>query len=206
MISIIRKDDLLYVDTPYNAEFVVDMKRHIPRELRKWNSDAKVWMISVRAESTLLSILREIFGYSPGEVPTRVEIVANNVRCDDTKLYVAGKLLCSCSSRDSGAWVGPGVLLKTGNIDSGGSRNHPCVLVSDGAVFELDLFEDAISMIGSEWGVFRIQENADVSVLKEERAILAEKLRILDEKIHAASVVVSTSVFEDIGVHDVLKD
>lgn len=212
MVSVQRDGDNLLVDTPYSEEFVTDLKRHVPRDMRKWDADKKVWRVSVKAESSLLAILREVFGYAPGERPVVVELLAlRTINSDSTVVVVAGKKICSSSGRDSGAWVGPGVVLKSGKIGSGGSRNHPSVWIEEGSIFETELFEDAIMRINlAEWEV-RKTVSGDQS--EEEQRLLAEKQQLLSrlevvnlelQKLQDKQIV--SAISEVPQVCDALKD
>ncbi|HOV80821.1 MAG TPA: hypothetical protein PK728_12080 [Bacillota bacterium] len=43
---ITRKHGGIYIDTPYDEDFIEALKRHVPAEHRKWDPDMKTWWIS----------------------------------------------------------------------------------------------------------------------------------------------------------------
>jgi hypothetical protein len=53
--------DRLELRTPYDEDFVDDLKTTIPRSARHWDSDKKVWIVLAEYRESLLAVLEEYF-------------------------------------------------------------------------------------------------------------------------------------------------
>jgi len=40
-----KKHGGIYIDSPYDADFIELLKRHVPQEFRKWNPVMKQWWV-----------------------------------------------------------------------------------------------------------------------------------------------------------------
>ena len=61
------------VRTPYSKEFVEDFKAQVPRSLRSWNPEAKVWTIDDAALETVKDLTSRYFGafdFIPKQIAT----------------------------------------------------------------------------------------------------------------------------------------
>ena len=74
MIAKIRLTPLYaYVSTPYDADFVANLKWSLPSRARRWDPELKVWRVERRYLYVLEGLLREYFDsvlYDIDEEPT----------------------------------------------------------------------------------------------------------------------------------------
>lgn len=65
MIELKEIGDVIEVHTPYNAEFIEDLKSRVGG--RKWNPSERCWTVPSHAKDLLLSLLREHYHWTPDE-------------------------------------------------------------------------------------------------------------------------------------------
>jgi hypothetical protein len=51
----------IHIRSPYNAQYVSDIKVEIDRSYRKWNPDSKTWSVDVSMLDTLITISERYF-------------------------------------------------------------------------------------------------------------------------------------------------
>lgn len=51
----------IHIRSPYNADYVSDIKTEIDRSMRKWNPDSKTWSVDVSALEKLIEISERYF-------------------------------------------------------------------------------------------------------------------------------------------------
>ena len=54
--------DILITKTPYDPDFVSNLKRFIPPKQRKWNPIEKVWLFDPKLKDFVIKILMEHYG------------------------------------------------------------------------------------------------------------------------------------------------
>lgn len=198
------KDGLIILDTPYNRDFISDLKRFIASDMRKWNKDTKKWEISLTCESIIDDMLYRHFAYIAGSKSIKIIITAKDeIHGIRDSLKVAGKSIVSCRGRDSGAWVGRGTILISGNIYSGGSNKNYYSYCTKGSRFQVEIPESAINQINTEDWDIEIENNNisqdELNKLKEERKALLARLNEID-------ININSYINPDVEVLDVLKD
>jgi hypothetical protein len=118
------------------------------------------WVFDARSEALVREACREIWG-SDGEDEAARRLLTLRITFVEgfgaawlegrdrgrggskkqTDIYIAGRLIGTVRGRDSGAELGPGVVILEGNIGSAGSRKNPGICVAAGTVVELrDVF------------------------------------------------------------------
>lgn len=53
------------IDTPFNKEFVEQLKIRVPFQFRGWDNDLKVWRVASNYARTACELVEEIYGYCP---------------------------------------------------------------------------------------------------------------------------------------------
>ncbi len=131
LFSITKSGDTIRVISPYHPEFV----RKAGKNLRgRWENGA--WHFDALHAVAVRALIKEVYGFEEGcrLVPLRVNFRDDGI--DGRRSYVcrAGRLVASVKGRDSGAQLGPGVVVEDGEFTSSGSRAHPTVYADPGTV------------------------------------------------------------------------
>ena len=143
MIKLTEKNGRISVETPYNAEFVREMKSNIGS--RKWNAESKTWNVSADDKDALLKILNDIFGYSEdqgGKTCTVENKFNKEDYADKGAIMIAGIVIAKAYGRDSGATVADAVTVLDGGFTSGGSRANWETKVKEGTVIRVKDFPE----------------------------------------------------------------
>jgi len=181
MIQVKKTDSGIEVVTPYNSNFVSDLKKSISGA--KWNGSA--WIVPVQAEAAIMNMLKEFYGYDPAEKFVTVKITAKKeLRGPRENVYFKGFPIAHARGRDSGAKVSDGVIKLSGTITSGGSVKNWDTVVREGASFQVSIpVSQAIET--DEWAVEKIETVIDKADLIAERerlmARIAEINRMMEE-------------------------
>lgn len=129
-------DTAAYIDTPYNREFVRQIK-NIGGAW--WDSSRREWKIPAACVDQARDIMRRVFGECdlPDE-SRRVTVkltFSESVHGDErSSISIFGKEVARAFGRDSGAVVGDDVSFIEGNPTSGGSRNNWLTCIPAGCV------------------------------------------------------------------------
>ena len=110
----------LAVNSPYHPDFPPAAKNAGGR----W--DGAKWQFNARDRDIVDTLLRDTYGYAPPEYDEPTVTITITVEeewsAEHGPLMIAGMILASARGRDSGARVGPGVVLKSQHHRSIGSR------------------------------------------------------------------------------------
>lgn len=115
--------DVAYVQTPYNANFVNQIKSVGGS---KWDKGTKSWIVPAD-DGTLLAvrqIMQEVYGETDNDTSPKFNVrlyVSNGIDATKCDVTVMGKCLSHAWGRDSGARCGDGVSYVKGKPESGGS-------------------------------------------------------------------------------------
>lgn len=135
-ISITRSGDRLVTATPYHPDYVSRAKELGGR----WDPATRVWAFHPRAERHVRELLTEVYG-TDGSAPVDTVDVRvtfpEGARGDREPVRFGSRVVARAFGRDSGARLGDDVLLVSGSISSGGSRQYWTTELSEGAVVEL---------------------------------------------------------------------
>lgn len=144
-ITITEDPPYLRVRAPYDGDFVNDAKRRLGG---RWEPATKTWRFALRDRTALEKLLNLHFGYSSApEEP--VDVLLRAMRAQETysDLAVFGRTILRVYSRDK-FFVGPDVLIRSGDVEAGGSRKNPLVRWSKGTEIEVrNLPRDAASRL-----------------------------------------------------------
>lgn len=66
----------IMVRTPYNPEFIDELKNEIPREARKWDTEEKIWKVDASYADDLEKLVRKFYG-EPTVVQQEVLVTAS---------------------------------------------------------------------------------------------------------------------------------
>lgn len=123
------------VYTPYNADFVKQARN----AGGKWNNSA--WVFPAEQSEAVRAILRDVYGEDDAPVPTvRLRVLDFNSSVDtggNKEVVIAGRQIARIFDRDSGARLGPDIVVLKGEFNSGGSRNPPCISAKSDTVFDI---------------------------------------------------------------------
>jgi hypothetical protein len=122
-IVVTLNDRTLSVDSPYNPEFVTAAKKLAGR----WDGDKKTWEFSKKVEPEVRAALIETYGADGSSDPQLVDLLVD-VPQDWTAICAPIRVgpieIARAFGRDSGARLAANVVLVTGRVKSGGSRNN----------------------------------------------------------------------------------
>lgn len=119
----------LLITTPYNAEFVAELK-----EIGgTWKGDKRAWSVDARDEERVRALMRAHFGTdgSPEDaavlVTVRIPLAYYELAYHDgAKAEFAGRVIANRPGRDDPVRLGKGVVLVAGELPrSGGSTKYP---------------------------------------------------------------------------------
>lgn len=135
-IYIEAEEKYAYLYTPYNAEFVKEIKRIGGA---KWSS-RKAWRIPIDCIEEARAIIKEVYGYNDQESAKmlKVRVVIDGdycIRNGRGPITMFGKTIASAFGRDSGAKIGDEVSFIEGMPDSGGSMKNWKTVINGPAVF-----------------------------------------------------------------------
>ena len=140
-------DTAAYLDTPYNPEFVSQIKNIGGA---RWDSSRREWKIPAACVEQAREIMRRVFGECDLPDETRrvnVKLTFSESICGNTResLIIFGKQIARAYGRDSGAVVGGDVSFIEGKPTSDGAvallRNVPESILHedlpDGVTYEI---------------------------------------------------------------------
>lgn len=139
-IKIIDSNDHIAVISPYEPKFV---KR--ARELGgTWERKRKTWMFPNRQRDRVVEALDDSFGYEDAEtykerVIVRLAAGEKPIVSDKDAVRAAGRIIAQAWGRDSGAKLGPRVVLVKGSVRSGGSWKNWETIAEENSEFEVEL-------------------------------------------------------------------
>lgn len=175
--------DRVLVKAPYNPDF--------PSEARllggKWR--APLWVFDSRDEERVRELCRLIYGTDGtgcNELVTLRVTVTGHWAEQQDGIYLAGRQVARAFGRDSGAKLGPGVVVLSGRFDSGGSVKNWTTECKAGTIFELrDVPRRAAEKEADENGGCTIEiiggeAVIDVEALTHERERLLARIAEID--------------------------
>lgn len=160
MIKLQEVNDKILVTTPYNGEFISDLKQSISGI--KWNGSE--WEIFKNAEDVLLNLLKKHYSYIPNSSMITVKITSLRTiekKCDS--VYFRGYPIVRATGRDSGAKVVNGTNLLDGKITSTGSVKNWYTTVEKDSTFKIEIPK---SVIESE---FDDEDDWKIEIIEEEK-------------------------------------
>ena len=181
-IRIEKKDGKAHVYTPYNRDFVKNIKQIGGAH---WTGSA--WSIPEDCIEDARAIMQRVYGetdIAEAEKVT-VEVTAlDEIREERASVSIFGKDLARAYGRDSGAKVGDDASLISGDIDSGGSARYWDTVVSKGSIFKLrNVVKSKLDEYDkSLWDVKVIEENKpNKESLNAEREKLLARVNEIDK-------------------------
>lgn len=153
-----KESGKLYVFTPYNADFVRDVKRING----VWSGSNRAWVVEPVMKDQLKKLLVKHYGETGEEQKRTYKIVATRTHEERLASVTAGGLvIASAMGRDSGAKVGEGVYMLEGDIDSTGSVKNWKTWVEEGSIFQVEMTDEQASRAANEgWEVTPIEAEA----------------------------------------------
>lgn len=188
-VEVTKTETQISVSSPYTPD--------LPARARalggKWDPAAKAWRFDARLEADVAALYREVYGEWPGEAADYVTLrvtALNDVQEERGGIFVANRCLARARGRDTGAFLGDGVILRGGRFRSGGSRNYWATIMPRGTTVEVmdvprPAAEEALDEYdGSEDLALEILEAAapaiDRAALEEEKARLLARIAEID--------------------------
>lgn len=184
-IEIKEQDEKLRVYSPYNPEYVRELKSQISGG--KFDYSDKAWVLPLEAKETVEGLLQKHYGYSPENIKICTVIITANETLygDQDSVRCAGFPIARATGRDSGAKVCENVYLLSGDINSGGSVKNWTTKVKENAQFKITKFpESSLEKIDSDkWSYSVIQEKSQKEKLEEKKAKLLSTLAEVEKQL-----------------------
>lgn len=135
-VSIKKSNKTIKVTSQYNPLF--------SSKARKLNGQydysSKSWSFDIRVENLVKEILLEVYGNDGSEttfVDVDITVGDDNLLGHQDSIYLAGRIIAGARGRDSGATIGNGIVLVSGEIKSGGSVKNWLTVVKSESVFRI---------------------------------------------------------------------
>jgi hypothetical protein len=171
MTEITTKDGFIYLVSPYDED--------IARKCRNLNGDwtGNAWKFKYD-EDVLAAVKHAVnetfeFDYDAPRATAKIEFKEDFYQ-GKAPYTIGGYILSEARGRDSGAKVGPGVLLLEGKIESGGSMKNWSSEVRAGSVFKIKNFPKGAKVEDAE-NIIITYEDED-STGADQRIALADLL------------------------------
>ncbi len=137
-ISATKEGGRLLVTSPYDPAYTARAKSLGG----KWDPARRAWAFDVRDETRVRAVLVEVYGEDGSAIPASDRVTMRirfpeGASVERDALRIAGREVASASGRDTGARLGPGVVMEEGRVDSGGSRANWTTYVSKDTVLLL---------------------------------------------------------------------
>ncbi len=132
-VTIERLGGRIVARTPFNGTFVSGARRLAG----KWSGDA--WHFPASQEERVRSLCREVYGTDE----RGADLVTLQVRfpelhqAERRAVFIAGREVVRATGRDSGARLGDGVVLVSGEVGSGGSVKYWTTRIDPGTTLEV---------------------------------------------------------------------
>lgn len=126
-VKFTEKDGLLYIQSPYNQDFIKAVKA----KGGKWKPDTKEWAVSIDHIDSINNTLVDCYGVQYlGDEKSEIEKVKVRLRAydfeDEDTISIDGIVLVSRRGRDLPVSYHNGAIVVEGEFpSSGGSRNNP---------------------------------------------------------------------------------
>lgn len=171
MTEITTKEGFIFLVSPYDAD--------LAKKCRNLNGDwtGRAWKFE-HDEDVLAAVkhaVEETFGfnYDAPRATARIEFKEDFYR-GKAPYTIGGYILSEARGRDSGAKVGPGVLLLEGTIFSGGSFKNWSSEVRAGSVFKIKNFPKGAKVEDAENIIITYEDEESTGA--DQRVALAELL------------------------------
>lgn len=123
----------VFADTPYHPEFVQGAQKLNG----KFQRGSKEWAFTCK-EEYVKNLSYEVYGTDGTETDlVDIEVKLPRGYNDSKGLYVCGRQVAFVYGRDSGAFLGEGIVVHNGNFNSRGSVKYPCVEAEDDTIVEI---------------------------------------------------------------------
>lgn len=185
--SIKINGDTIEVVAPFLPDFVAQAKSKLGG---RWTGTA--WAFDARNESAVRQAVKTYYGWEDG-----VPLVSVKLHFDEDThetcagIYRLGRQIAAAKDRDSGARLGLGVVLESGDVDSGGSQKNWQTTIDADTVLVVHDVPLPIAQAFNESGerceiIPSAVEKSRVDVLREERERLVARLAEIDAELAAA--------------------
>lgn len=178
-MKIIENNDKNEIEiyTPYNPEFVSEIKKRIGDA--KWSASKKCWLAPIESINSVRALMKDIYGEDDRSLITYIDLkieFKDSVFTECAPVLLFGRILATASSRDSGARLGKGVELLKGEVTSGGSWKNWRTEVKEGSIFIMrKVPKNLVESWNNEDIFITIIDNSNLN----RTDLLAEKERLL---------------------------
>jgi hypothetical protein len=188
-MNVTRTNSALIVE----SHFIPTLPAQAKKLGGRWDPDSKAWVFDPRDENRVAELYQSIYGYwdTEGEPPSdavTVRVTANyEVRELKSGIFLFGRLIAKASGRDTGAGLGPGIIIDNGSVTSGGSRANWETIINKNATFEIK--DVPLNLVDKEcetkcWLI-------EIVTSPEREALLSEKKRLL-ERVDEIDVILES--------------
>jgi excisionase family DNA binding protein len=183
MISIKTDGSKLYVESPYNIEFV-----KAARDLGgRWDGARKAWGFASKNEAHVRKLLTDCYGTTGDDdaelVTVKIDLAeyaTTSGECYDNEIYFAGRVIAHRPGRDLRVKLGEDVIRVAGSFEgSAGSMKNPRIGVVTGVVLEVGGVPRAHSSAFDDGVTILEPTPAEVSAQPSEADLLAEREQLL---------------------------
>lgn len=179
------QDSKALIFSPYNPTFVTKVKSQLDGT---WNATLKAWSINANDVDLARDLMVKIYGRSDQDtelVDVKVKILEELFK-NRAPIVFLGRVIAAATGRDSGAKVGEGVVLKSGNIGSGGSAKNWYTEISAGTeiiIHDLPLCLASGKLSNCEIEILEKPAKESKENLLEEKQKLLLKIAEIDAKL-----------------------
>ena len=184
MITVETRNDKLFIFTPFNRDFVTDIKASVNGA--RWNPAEKAWTVPVEAEETIYRLLAEHYGYKKDSKGISVIATAlKDLIGQQDSVRFSGIPVARATGRDSGARVCEDVIHVSGKFGSGGSVKNWVTEIEEGASFKLmNIPESVLESVDPErWSFTIVEEESAKEKLMKRKESLLEELALIEEQL-----------------------
>lgn len=190
-MNITRTETHIIITAEYNSEFV----SHARNLAGRFDDKTKSWSFDIRDEADVLEACYLSYG-EDGIRNNKCDVkitLADGYYVDKGTITFFGRQIARAFNRDSGAKIFPGVSIKAGGFNSGGSARHWDTRAQKGTVFILrdvsrSLVELSISSEGYPDALIEILPAAvNPTALQAEKETLLARLSEIQSLLEAQS-------------------
>ncbi|MCI7303070.1 MAG: hypothetical protein SOR93_14120 [Clostridiales Family XIII bacterium] len=185
------KENKAYIYTPYNPEFVHQVKQIGGA---RWNASEKAWTVPQDMVEPVREIMLEVYGETDVKAVEKAKvklIFKEEIYEHCSPVCILSKVIAKAYGRDSGATVGDDVAFIKGSATSGGSaKNWYSVVEKDSEVIlnnvPASFLENAELPDGVEMEILE-QNKPDIDALMKEKESLEKRLAEIEKILKAAA-------------------
>jgi len=188
MMNISVENGKAYIETPYNRDFVKQIKLI---GSARWDNTRRLWTVPEEYIDAVRKTMVDVYGESDIQRDEKIKITMEftDVFYEDRQSVVAfGKTISMAFGRDTGAKIGEDVCYINGEPKSGGSAKNWLSIVPDGSIIELNNVNKSLyEKEADEWkAVAKVtikNSESKIGELMNEKEQLLKRIAKIDAEI-----------------------